>query len=242
MMTMTTSIIPAAANAPMLKYFESQGFNELYIDKDSVENQLLGGDTNRVLALSDYAHYLQCMRNATSAHLLADTSFGGDDAANWADTADQLVRCGANTILISDYQSKTSNHQPNLLLDEDFEAKIRTMKAELTDTNTDAMVNLGGFSTYGIDGLKKRNQIARSENIAKISISNVAAKDLSIIGAIMKPNQEIGLAIDNPKMTFGSAQQVNPAFVLDTYHPKKATQQWVQKAGPSVVLRLYMGN
>lgn len=116
------------------------------------------------------------------------------------------------------------------------------MKAELTDTNTDAMVNLGGFSTYGIDGLKKRNQIARSENIAKISISNVAAKDLSIIGAIMKPNQEIGLAIDNPKMTFGSAQQVNPAFVLDTYHPKKATQQWVQKAGPSVVLRLYMGN
>lgn len=226
---MTTSIIPAAANAPMLKYFESQGFNELYIDKDSVENQLMGGDTNRVLSLSDYAQYLRCMRNSTSAHLLADT-------------ADELVRCGANTILISDYQSKTTSHQPNLLSDEDFEAKIRTMKTELTDTNTNAIVNLGGFSVYGLEGLTTRIDIARSQNIAKISISNVTAKDLSIIGAIMEPNQEIGLAIDNPKMTFGSAQQINPAFVLDTYHPKKATQQWVQKAGPSVVLRLYMGN
>ncbi len=239
---MTTSIIPAAANAPMLKYFESQGFNELYIDKDSVENQLMGGETNRVLSLSDYAHYLHCMRMTTSAHLLADTSFGGDDAINWAETADKLVRYGANTILISDYQSKTATYQPNLLTDEDFEAKLQTMKAELTDTNTTAMANLGGFSTYGLDGLKSRIEIAHAQNISKISISNVTAQDLSIIGAIMTPNQEIGLAIDNPKMTFGSAQQVNPAFVLDTYHPKKATQQWVQKAGPSVVLRLYMGN
>lgn len=239
---MTTSIIPAAANAPMLKYFESQGFNELYIDKDSVANQLMGEEADRVLDLADYAQYLRCMRNATRARLLADTSFGGDNLTNWATTADELVRCGADTILISDYQSKTANYQPNLLSDKDFKVKIQTMKAELADTHTNAIVNLGGFSAYGLAGLTDRIKIAHGQGIAKVSISNVTAKDLSIIGAIMTPNQEIGLAIDNPKMTFGSAQQVNPAFVLDTYHPKKATQQWVQKAGPSVVLRLYMGN
>lgn len=237
---MTTHIIPAAANAPMLKYFESQVFNELYIDQESVANQLFGANSHQRLGLGIYADYLRCLRMTTQADLFADTSFGQPDSI--ASTASRLAQAGANNLLISDSTNSSKQSTPILLSEDAYTEKLAAAQTALAETNTTAIANLTGFSEYGLAGLQSRIEAAHSAGITKIVISNISSKDISIIGAIMVPNQEIGLALDNAKMTFGNTQRISPAFILDTYHPKQAAQKCTQATGSSYVLQLYMEN
>lgn len=237
MISMTSSIILATANAPMAKYFESQGFDSLYLDQNSVAAQLLGPNTDEALSLPEYAQYLKCMRTTTDVKLLAEAAPTFTDATSIANTAATLADNGADTIIINDFDAE--GHPYTTL---NFNKLLKQVSKRLAGTDIELMINLSGFETYGLKGIQERIKIARTANIDAITLSQLNIKALTAVAPLLAKSTDIGLCIDNNQLNFGTAQSLEPAFILDTYHPMIASNQWIQKTGESVITRIYMGN
>lgn len=234
---MTSSIILATANAPMAKYFESQGFDALYLDQNSVAAQLLGPNADEALSLPEYAQYLKCMRTTTDVKLLAEASPDFTWTDSIADTAETLAENGADTIIINDFDAE--GHPYTTL---NFTKTLEQASKRLAGYDVELMINLSGITTYGLKGIQERIKIARTANVDGIILSQLNIKALTSIAPLIASSTDIGLCIDNNQLNFGTAQSMEPAFILDTYHPMIASNQWIQKTGESVITRIYMGN
>ncbi|MBT9671142.1 hypothetical protein GPK34_03740 [Secundilactobacillus kimchicus] len=229
---MSSHIILAAANAPMAKFFETQGFDSLYVNQESVANQLLA-TTDEPLAVTEYVQYLKCLRATTTVRMLADAAIGSDPIST---TINRVSHCGMDTIVISD---DDENHRALTLAD--FSNHIQAASSCIASLSSSLMLNLGHLEQYGYQGLSERIKLTKNTNVTAIVVSHVTPDDLGGLAPLLAENHQIGLALDHPDFSYGMVQAMMPAFILDTYHPSLAAKQSVQNAGNSVIAKLFMG-
>lgn len=233
---MTSHIILATSNAPMAEYFESQGFDTLYLGQRSVAAQLLGTGSDKVLSLPEYAQYLKCMRTTTDVKLLAEASYDLTEADSIADMVSMLAECGANKVLIDD--SDRNGHPLTLA---NLSRTLDDVMQRVAGKGTGIILNLCHYDDYGTAGIAERVALAHKAQIDSIALSRLTTSTLSSLTPLLKENSDIGLTLDTKDLNFSLIQALKPAFVLDTYHPQEASNQWVQKTGASVITKLFMG-
>ncbi|WP_164507058.1 isocitrate lyase/phosphoenolpyruvate mutase family protein [Agrilactobacillus yilanensis] len=227
---MSAHIIPAASNALMLKHFESQGFDRVYLDSRLVSTQLLGTYDTDLLSTTAYLNYVQRLAAVTKMAVIADIP---DNVELWTlpTTIQALQKIGCRQVILSD---------ANLENAEALDQILTSAQQATTDENFEIIVKLDGFINYGLDELQTRIDIAQANGVNHILISNITNGDIAIIKAVAT-TALISLIIDNANINYCGAEQLNPEFILDTYHVYAGLTRAARTISQDMVLKIFMG-
>lgn len=230
---MTAHIIPAASNALMIKYLESEGFEKVYLDSQLISTQLLGTYDTDLLGTAEYLSYVQRLANVTNMAIMADAHVNTDEAPSWTlpNIIEQLEKIGCRQITVSDI------NQTDL---EAFQGQLQFAQQAITNEDTEIIVKLNGFIDYGLNGLQERIDIAQENGFSHILLSNITNEDIAIIKAVAT-TASICVMIDNPNINYCTAEQLNPNFILDTYHVYEGLTKAAKSVSQNMVLKMFMG-
>ncbi|KRL67383.1 hypothetical protein [Companilactobacillus versmoldensis] len=226
---MSARLVPAASNALMLKHLASEGFDSVYLDNRLLSTQLLGTRDTALLSASLYLHYVQTLSASTSMNVIADLCL--DETADFSCQLTALKNSGCTAVVVSDAGITNTTLLNQVLLN--------ISKAFPTD-ELELIVKLEGFVKYGLNELETRIGIAKDNGIDHIIISNITDDDLVIIKAVQN-TAVISLIIDNAKISYYSARQFNPKFILDTYHVYQGLVQSAGSISRNMILKLFIG-
>ncbi|MFD1472358.1 isocitrate lyase/phosphoenolpyruvate mutase family protein [Companilactobacillus mishanensis] len=227
---MPAHIIPAASNALMLKHLESEGFDKVYLDSRLATAQLLGSYNTDLLSMSAYLDYVSRLAAVTDMQVLADASVS-DNAWTLSNSVYALQEAGCHAVVVTDAGFDTA---------EQLGHALNTLNKAISDETFEVIVKLDGFVKYGLDELQARIDIAQISGIDQIIISNISNADVVIIKAVAT-TVLISLIIDNENITYYGAQQLNPKFILDTYHVYTGLIQSARTISQNMILKLFMG-
>ncbi|MCH4171671.1 MAG: isocitrate lyase/phosphoenolpyruvate mutase family protein [Lactobacillus sp.] len=232
---MMSHIIPAASNALMIKYLESQGFTEVYLDSALVSTQLLGTADTTLLDTTEYLNYVQRLANATTMNIIADAPIDCAPSTSWTlpQTIAKLEAIGTRRIIIDDQRSLNDVHE--------FQKQLQTAQAVITNDDTQIIAELDGFIDYGIIGLQERISIAEAAGVVDIIIGQISNLDISAIQNL-SVDHNINLVIDNPEINYSAAGQLEPEFILDTYHVSEALTRSAKTISQNMIIKMFMGN
>lgn len=227
---MSANVIPAASNALMIKHLEAQGFDRVYLDSRLISTQLLGTYDTDLLSTTAYLNYVQRLAATTNMAVMADVPANTQTRA-MTNAVKALQQIGCTQIILSDQ---------NLATEDALDAALNTAQKAITDEATELVVKLDGFINYGLAGLQARIDIAQANGIAHILISNITNTDIAIIKAVAT-TAEISLIIDNAQINYCGAEQLNPKFILDTYHVYLGLTRAAKTISQNMVLKIFMG-
>ncbi|WP_300559783.1 isocitrate lyase/phosphoenolpyruvate mutase family protein [Companilactobacillus sp.] len=227
---MSAHFIPAASNALMVKHLESAGFNSVYLDRCLLSTQLLGTLDAELLSNQAYLNYVQHLTTVSDMNVIADAYVSdGSDSLRAQVTA--LQKAGCNAVVVNDADFADTKT---------FENALNTLNQATDDDDFTVIAKLDGFVKYGLNELQDRINIAKLNGIDQIIISSITNDDLVIIKAVIN-TAVISLIIDNAKITYFDAQQLDPEFILDTYHVYQGLNQAAKMISHNMIIKIFMG-
>ncbi len=229
MLIMSARFVPAASNALMLKHLSTEGFDSVYLDSRLLSTQLLGTSDSDLLSTSAYLNYVQTLSASTKMNVLADLCLNGQ-----LQDLDQQVQVlqdsGCVAVVVSDADVANSAL---------FDELLKNIKLA-ADSDLQIIVKLDGLVKYGFNELQTRIGIALDNGLDHIIISNITDDDLVIIKAV-QDSALISLIIDNANISYYSALQFNPKFILDTFHVYQGLVHSASSISQNMILKIFMG-
>ncbi|WP_416353190.1 hypothetical protein ACNAN0_10115 [Agrilactobacillus fermenti] len=229
---MSAHIIPAASNALMINYLESQGFKDVYLDSSLVTAQLLGNCKTTTLEAAAYVSYVQYMARITDMAVISDGDFNIQTPSELTHYVGELIASGCQSVIISD-----ADCQDDIRI---FEAKLIAALAGVSNSQSQIIVKLTGFAIYGLAGLEGRIRVIQNNNIAAILISNITNIDIPVIQSI-QTSIAINLIIDNPNINYAGAEQLKPTAILDSYNVRRALTRSAETMSQNIIFKMFMG-
>ncbi|WP_051006359.1 isocitrate lyase/phosphoenolpyruvate mutase family protein [Liquorilactobacillus vini] len=147
--------IAVAANAVEIRQAVQQNVAAIFISGRLLANRLIGQDDEGLLSLSEYAHFFRNMCLTTNVPLIADGQAGFGNPLNTYETAQELIRSGANYLVLNDQKYPSHSQIPNSPEDlVEFLGKIKACQDSLQATDCQIILKFDGIAIYGLNGLK----------------------------------------------------------------------------------------
>ncbi|WP_281165691.1 isocitrate lyase/phosphoenolpyruvate mutase family protein [Liquorilactobacillus sicerae] len=206
--------IAIAANAIEIRQAVQKKAAAIFISGRLLANRLLGQDDEGLLSLTEYAQFFRNLRLTTNVPLIADGQAGFGNPLNAYETAQELIRSGANYLVLNDQKYPSHSQVPNSPEDlAEFLGKIKACQDSLQMTDCQIILKLDGVAAYGLNGLEKRLKLAQKLGIKNLLISKINQEQLMQLSS--ETLLKIGLGFEDGQLAKEAAALIKPKFWLD---------------------------
>lgn len=206
--------IAVAANAVEIRQAVQQNVTAIFISSRLLANRLIGQDDEGLLSLSEYAHFFRNMRLTTNVPLIADGQAGFGNPLNTYETAQELIRSGANYLVLNDQKYPSHSQTPNSPEDlVEFLGKIKACQDSLQAIDCQIILKFDGIAIYGLNGLEKRFKLAQKLGIKNLLVSHISQEQLLQLSNKAFP--KVGLCFEDDQQIKEMTASIKPQFWLD---------------------------